>query len=321
VDSWYEEQEVGYYDEAGEWVYGMYDDQGYFVHGYCNEWGEWVGGYHNTASDWVFGSFNDEGAWVTPADVSADVDVCASDVDERSILETDQAVIESTLAQLTARVEAEHKEAQGSAAIDTAIDGPASALPVESAPTMDFMKGRPEPIVGVRRTKRAGSTFVPNRSRSQPPAFLRQTIGFELEGGSGSEGDSEDDDGTDEASVELLEELDLERSNCFDVDGNVSGGSFGIGSDAERGLQMGLQMGQEQGQGWGQGLSLSLAEQLSLEIEQRGEMCENLVVRAIADYTAVDDSELSVLENDLINVHVKDASGWWHGECQGLEVR
>jgi hypothetical protein len=70
------------------------------------------------------------------------------------------------------------------------------------------------------------------------------------------------------------------------------------------------------------------------------EECDNLLVRALADYRARDPSELQFYESDIITVsmvpvlahafiipspplfpqvHVKDPSGWWHGECNGKD--
>lgn len=44
---------------------------------------------------------------------------------------------------------------------------------------------------------------------------------------------------------------------------------------------------------------------------------EKLYVRALADYSAQDDNELSLYENDTIHVLRKDPSGWWEGDCNG----
>jgi hypothetical protein len=41
------------------------------------------------------------------------------------------------------------------------------------------------------------------------------------------------------------------------------------------------------------------------------------VAQAIYDYSADEDSHLSIRRNDVINVTRRDQSGWWRGECQG----
>jgi hypothetical protein len=40
--------------------------------------------------------------------------------------------------------------------------------------------------------------------------------------------------------------------------------------------------------------------------------------RALFDYTATDDGELSFKEGELINIILKDPSGWWQGELNGV---
>jgi hypothetical protein len=42
------------------------------------------------------------------------------------------------------------------------------------------------------------------------------------------------------------------------------------------------------------------------------------VCRALYDYDAQSDLELSFKENDLISILEKDDSGWWHGELNGM---
>lgn len=42
------------------------------------------------------------------------------------------------------------------------------------------------------------------------------------------------------------------------------------------------------------------------------------VCRALYDYDAQSDLELSFKEGDLITILEKDDSGWWHGELNGL---
>ena len=43
----------------------------------------------------------------------------------------------------------------------------------------------------------------------------------------------------------------------------------------------------------------------------------NELVRALTDYTATSDKELSFYANDCLLVMSKDAGGWWYGECNG----
>ena len=39
--------------------------------------------------------------------------------------------------------------------------------------------------------------------------------------------------------------------------------------------------------------------------------------RALFDYTATDESEVSFTKNTILYVHVKDESGWWEVETTG----
>jgi hypothetical protein len=63
--------------------------------------------------------------------------------------------------------------------------------------------------------------------------------------------------------------------------------------------------------------SNALEAALPIDEEARGPALPIGRVRALGDYEATDDSELSFAEGSVISVLEKDASGWWWGRLDG----